>query len=131
MEEKKYLIQVLPPMDSAVQVIRKTVMDQNITSAGIIFDDSFGKSLRAIIRVIIHSVSHSGRSVSHFGQLERHSNYVTVCYVTVCSGALRRMCFNQSNRNGKSCIVEHDGSRQDPWSVQWGQNQASQGQNEV
>ena len=43
MEEKKYLVQVLPPMDSAVQVIRKIVMDQNITSAGIIFDDSFGK----------------------------------------------------------------------------------------
>ncbi|KAF0308662.1 Ionotropic receptor 25a [Amphibalanus amphitrite] len=41
MEEQKYLIQVLPPMDSAVQVIRKIVMDQNITSAGIIFDDSF------------------------------------------------------------------------------------------
>ncbi|XP_043206928.1 ionotropic receptor 25a-like [Amphibalanus amphitrite] len=41
MEEQKYLIQVLPPMDSAIQVIRKIVMDQNITSAGIIFDDSF------------------------------------------------------------------------------------------
>ncbi|XP_037068272.1 ionotropic receptor 25a-like isoform X1 [Pollicipes pollicipes] len=40
-EEQKYLVQILPPADSAVQVIRKIVMDQNITSAGIIFDDSF------------------------------------------------------------------------------------------
>ena len=52
MEEKKYLVQVLPPMDSAVQVIRKIVMDQNITSAGIIFDDSFGKSLLTLFQFL-------------------------------------------------------------------------------
>ncbi|PSN38557.1 Ionotropic receptor 25a [Blattella germanica] len=38
--EKKYLIQIMPPADIIPEVIRSIVVSQNITNAGILFDDS-------------------------------------------------------------------------------------------
>ena len=42
-EEKKYLIQIMPPADVIPEIIRSIVIFQNITNAGILFDDSIGK----------------------------------------------------------------------------------------
>lgn len=39
----KYLIQVNPPGDILPEVIRAIILMQNITDAGILFDDSFSK----------------------------------------------------------------------------------------
>jgi hypothetical protein len=38
----KYLIQVQPPGDLIPEAIRTIVIAQNMSSAGILFDDSFG-----------------------------------------------------------------------------------------
>ena len=43
-EEKNYLIQIMPPVDVIPDIIRSIVIYQNITNAGILFDDSIGKS---------------------------------------------------------------------------------------
>ena len=43
-EQLKYLIQISPPADIIQEVIRSIIIAQNITDAGILFDDSFGKS---------------------------------------------------------------------------------------
>ncbi|XP_076060298.1 ionotropic receptor 25a [Oratosquilla oratoria] len=40
-EEEKYLVQLMPPGDIMVQAIRDIVRTQNITNAGIIYDDTF------------------------------------------------------------------------------------------
>ncbi|BES98926.1 glutamate receptor [Nesidiocoris tenuis] len=40
-ETAKYLVQISPPADLIPEVVRSTVILQNITSAGIVFDDSF------------------------------------------------------------------------------------------
>jgi len=44
-EQQKYLIQINPPADIIPEVIRSIVRAQNITDAGILFDDSFGKMI--------------------------------------------------------------------------------------
>lgn len=41
--EKNYLIQIMPPADIMPEIIRRIVIFQNITNAGILFDDSIGK----------------------------------------------------------------------------------------
>jgi hypothetical protein len=41
-EQLKYLIQVQPPGDLIPEAIRTIVIAQNMSSAGILFDDSFG-----------------------------------------------------------------------------------------
>jgi len=43
-EEKNYLIQIMPPLDVIPEIIRSIVIFQNITNAGILFDDTIGKS---------------------------------------------------------------------------------------
>ncbi|KAL3278030.1 hypothetical protein HHI36_013371 [Cryptolaemus montrouzieri] len=40
-DEKKYLIQVCPPADLIPEIIRKIVLQQNITNAAILFDSTF------------------------------------------------------------------------------------------
>ncbi|XP_071516701.1 ionotropic receptor 25a isoform X2 [Panulirus ornatus] len=40
-EEEKFLVQLMPPGDIIVQAIRDIVRTQNITNAGIIYDDTF------------------------------------------------------------------------------------------
>nr|AXY87920.1 ionotropic receptor 25a.3 [Subpsaltria yangi] len=40
-EQEKYLIQISPPGDLIPEVIRSIIIAQNITNAGILFDDSF------------------------------------------------------------------------------------------
>lgn len=42
-EQQKYLIQISPPADIIPEVIRSIIVAQNITDAGILFDDSFGE----------------------------------------------------------------------------------------
>jgi hypothetical protein len=42
--EKNYLIQIMPPADIIPEIIRSIVLYQNITNAGILFDDSIGKT---------------------------------------------------------------------------------------
>ena len=44
-EQQKYLIQINPPADIIPEVIRSIVRAQNITDAGILFDDSFSEFL--------------------------------------------------------------------------------------
>ncbi|CAH0553819.1 unnamed protein product [Brassicogethes aeneus] len=39
--EKQYLIQIIPPADMIPEMIRTIVINQNITNAAILFDDSF------------------------------------------------------------------------------------------
>lgn len=41
--EKQYLIQICPPADIIPEIVRTIVMNQNITNAAILFDNSFGK----------------------------------------------------------------------------------------
>jgi ionotropic glutamate receptor len=43
-EEKKYLIQIMPPADIMPEIVRFIVLYQSITNAGILFDDSVGKT---------------------------------------------------------------------------------------
>jgi len=43
--EKKYLIQIMPPADIIPEIIRSIVLYQKITNAGILFDDSVGKTV--------------------------------------------------------------------------------------
>ncbi len=40
--QEKYLIQLMPPGDILTEVIRTIVSTQNITSAAIMYDESFG-----------------------------------------------------------------------------------------
>lgn len=42
-DEKKYLVQVCPPADLIPEIIRKIVLQQNITNAAILFDNTFGR----------------------------------------------------------------------------------------
>jgi hypothetical protein len=48
--EKKYLIQIMPPADIIPEIIRSIVIFQNITNAGILFDDSIGETAFLIIQ---------------------------------------------------------------------------------
>jgi len=41
-EQQKYLIQISPPADLIPEIVRSIVVAQNITNAGIMFDDTFG-----------------------------------------------------------------------------------------
>lgn len=41
--EKEYLIQICPPADIIPEIVRTIVLNQNITNAAILFDNSFGK----------------------------------------------------------------------------------------
>lgn len=42
-EEQKYLIQIMPPADLIPEIVRSIVLQQNISNAAILFDNSFGK----------------------------------------------------------------------------------------
>lgn len=42
-DEKEYLIQICPPADIIPEIVRTIVLNQNITNAAILFDNSFGK----------------------------------------------------------------------------------------
>lgn len=44
-EQQKYLIQISPPADIIPEIVRSIVVAQNITNAGIMFDDTFGKTV--------------------------------------------------------------------------------------
>lgn len=44
-EQQKYLVQIMPPADLIPEVIRMIVLNQNISNAAILFDNSFGISL--------------------------------------------------------------------------------------
>lgn len=41
--EKEYLVQILPPADIIPEIVRTLVLNQNITNAAILFDNSFGE----------------------------------------------------------------------------------------
>jgi hypothetical protein len=41
-EQEKYLVQIRPPGDTILASIRTLVMTQNVTSAGILYDQNFG-----------------------------------------------------------------------------------------
>lgn len=41
-EQQKYLVQINPPADIIPEIVRSIVVAQNITNAGIMFDDTFG-----------------------------------------------------------------------------------------
>ncbi|KAJ8927532.1 hypothetical protein NQ314_019989 [Rhamnusium bicolor] len=41
--ERQYLIQICPPADIIPEIVRSIVLNQNITNAAILFDNSFGK----------------------------------------------------------------------------------------
>lgn len=41
-QQEKYLIQIMPPADMIPEIIRMIVINQNISNAAILFDDSFG-----------------------------------------------------------------------------------------
>lgn len=45
--EKEYLIQVCPPADIIPEIIRAIILNQNITNAAILFDNSFGTNIRS------------------------------------------------------------------------------------
>lgn len=42
-EQQKYLIQIMPPNDLIPEVIRTIIINQNISNAAILYDESFGK----------------------------------------------------------------------------------------
>lgn len=44
-EQQKYLVQINPPADIIPEVIRSIITAQNITDAGILYDDSFGRKI--------------------------------------------------------------------------------------
>ena len=44
-EQEKYLVQIRPPGDVITMSIRTLVSTQNITSAAVLYDDTFGKGL--------------------------------------------------------------------------------------
>lgn len=41
--KRRYLLQVMPPSDIIPEVIRSIIARMNMTNAGILFDNSFGK----------------------------------------------------------------------------------------
>jgi hypothetical protein len=47
----KYLIQVQPPGDLIPEAIRTIVIAQNMSSAGILFDDSFGSHPQPLLAI--------------------------------------------------------------------------------
>lgn len=42
-DQEKYLIQIMPPADLIPEVVRSIVINQNISNAAILYDESFGK----------------------------------------------------------------------------------------
>lgn len=52
-EQQKYLIQLTPPADIIPEIVRSIVIAQNITNAGIMFDDTFGKKVHIKRWIII------------------------------------------------------------------------------
>lgn len=42
-EQQKYLIQIMPPNDLIPEVVRTIIINQNISNAAILYDESFGK----------------------------------------------------------------------------------------
>lgn len=42
--QKKYLLQVMPPTDIIPEIIRGIVIHMNITNAAILYDESFGET---------------------------------------------------------------------------------------
>lgn len=41
-DEQKYLIQIMPPADLIPEIVRAIVLQQNISNAAILFDNTFG-----------------------------------------------------------------------------------------
>lgn len=48
-EKQNYLLQIMPPSDIIPEVIRSIAIKTNITNAGILFDESFGKGFIIIL----------------------------------------------------------------------------------
>lgn len=46
--ELEYLVQIMPPADIIPEIIRTIVINQNISNAAILFDESFGKENKEI-----------------------------------------------------------------------------------
>lgn len=51
--QEKYLVQLMPPGDIITEVIRTIVSSQNITSAAIVYDDSFGNHRKQTLIIFI------------------------------------------------------------------------------
>lgn len=51
--EEEYLVQISPPGDIIPEMVRTLVLNQNITNAAILFDDSFGKHLNTGCLVLL------------------------------------------------------------------------------
>lgn len=47
-QKQKYLLQVLPPLDTIPDIVRTIVIHMNISNAAVLFDEAFGKSLIAL-----------------------------------------------------------------------------------
>lgn len=50
--EMEYLVQIMPPADLIPEIVRTIVLNQNITNAAILFDESFGKFI-AYLRLMV------------------------------------------------------------------------------
>ena len=50
-KQMKYLIQIRPPADPMTDVIRTLAMEQNLTNAAILHDDSFGKIKESDLKI--------------------------------------------------------------------------------
>lgn len=46
-QKRQYLLQVMPPADIIPEVIRSIIVYMNITNAAILYDESFGKSIKS------------------------------------------------------------------------------------
>lgn len=65
-EQQKYLIQISPPADIIPEVIRSIIIAQNITDAGILFDDSFGIFSSFIINIFVLLLSNESYCYLNF-----------------------------------------------------------------
>lgn len=48
-QKRQYLLQVMPPADIIPEVIRSIIVYMNITNAAILYDESFGKLIKAYL----------------------------------------------------------------------------------
>lgn len=57
--EKQYLIQISPPADIIPEIVRTIVLNQNISNAAILFDNTFGEDIKVQILYTDVGFSHS------------------------------------------------------------------------
>nr|CAD7411030.1 unnamed protein product [Timema cristinae] len=55
-EKSKFLIQIMPPADMLPEAIRSVVYEQNISNAGVLFDDSVGEFKVTVFTVVPHGL---------------------------------------------------------------------------